>query len=89
MIEPPSNLDLEEIVIAWYPNLEPLAKKLVGRSNHASRSSVLGLCCLLATNCAFASETFEGVNSVYLHQSVGFNPGKSVSLSSLSKFSLR
>ncbi|XP_040935632.1 midasin isoform X2 [Gossypium hirsutum] len=63
MIEPPSNLDLEKIVTAWYPNLEPLAKKLV--------------------------ETFEGVNFVYLHQSVDFNPGKSVSLSSLSKFSLR
>ncbi|KAK8664402.1 hypothetical protein V6N13_084194 [Hibiscus sabdariffa] len=34
-------------------------------------------------------ETFEGVNSTYLHQSLDFNPGKSVYLSSLCKFSLR
>ncbi|XVE88663.1 hypothetical protein DITRI_Ditri19aG0087500 [Diplodiscus trichospermus] len=63
MIELPSNQDLKQIIGAWYPSLEPLAKKLV--------------------------ETFEGVNSIYLHQFVGFHPGDSVSPCSLSKFSSR
>ncbi|XVF74359.1 hypothetical protein PTKIN_Ptkin13bG0104300 [Pterospermum kingtungense] len=34
-------------------------------------------------------ETFDGVNSIRLHQFAGFHPGNSVSFSSLSKFSSR
>ncbi|XP_017978548.1 PREDICTED: midasin [Theobroma cacao] len=63
MIEPPSSQDLQKIVRAWYPSLEPLVEKLL--------------------------ETFEGVNSISVHQVVGFQPGNSVSLSSPSKFSSR
>jgi midasin len=30
MIVPPNNEDLENIIKAWYPNLEPICKKLIG-----------------------------------------------------------
>lgn len=30
MIRPPDNEDLQNILIAWYPNLEPLVDKLTG-----------------------------------------------------------
>ena len=30
MIVPPSKEDLQNIIKAWYPNLEPISEKLIG-----------------------------------------------------------
>ena len=91
MIRQPSNEDLQSIVKAWYPELEPLAGKLIGAVDlcfnywfqikdiiHLTKIWLLSL-----------AETFERVNYVPLYQLGGFQSGNHPSFSSLSRFLLR
>lgn len=88
MIGRPNDVDLENIVKAWHPNLEPLAGKLIGRYMNIIGFLHLKLD-IAYIQCFCLAETLEKVNSAPQHHFVKFQSGNSACLSSLSRFSLR